>query len=142
MISAAHYREFLLLFDRDWSLRRRPFGIHYCGADPERFAAIWAGIPHLDFLDVGWGGDLRALRAALPLTFLNIRLSPAEIVRQTPDEIREAVTARVEASANPYLTGVCCINMDDRVTDDKVRAVFETVFELRRRFSAGSPAAE
>jgi hypothetical protein len=34
-------------------------------------------------------------------------------------------------SGNPYLTGVGCINMDDRMTDDKIRAIFETAFELR-----------
>ena len=34
-------------------------------------------------------------------------------------------------SGNPYLTGVGCINMDDRVTDDKTRAIFETAFDLR-----------
>jgi hypothetical protein len=89
-------------------------------------------IPHLDFLDVGWGGDLRALREKLPGTFLNIRLSPVEILQQSPEEIRRAITARVEAAGDPYLTGVCCINMDDRVSDDKIRAIFETVFELRR----------
>jgi len=132
MISSAHYEEFLLPFDRSWSERHRPFGVHYCGADPHRFAGAFAKIPHLDFLDVGWGGDIRALRNKLPQTFLNIRLSPVEVIDQRPDDIRQAITARVADSGNPYLTGVCCINMDDRVTDEKVRAIFETVFELRR----------
>jgi hypothetical protein len=131
MISAAHYEDFLLPIDRAWSERRRPFGIHYCGADPHRFADAFASLPHLDFLDVGWGGDVGALRRRLPQTFLNLRLSPVEIIDQSVDEIRRAVSERVAASANPWLTGVCCINMDDRVTDDKVQAIFDTVFELR-----------
>lgn len=135
MISVEHYRTFLMPFDRGWSLRRRPFGIHYCGADPHRFAAALAELPHLDFLDVGWGGDLAALRARLPRTFLNIRLSPVEIVGQSLDGIREAIEARVAASGDPALTGVCCVNMDDRVTDDRVRTIFETVFELRRTWA-------
>ena len=135
MISVEHYRDFLMSFDRDWSLRRRPFGIHYCGADPHRFAAAFAELPHLDFLDAGWGGDLGALRAKLPATFLNIRLSPVEIVTQSLEEIRRSIELRVAASGDPRLTGVCCINMDDRVTDDRVRAIFETVFELRRTWT-------
>ena len=139
MVSVEHYREFLMPFDRDWGLRRRPFGIHYCGADPHRFAAAFAGLPALDVLDVGWGGDLAALRAKLPDAFLNIRLSPVEIVSQSLDEIRRAIEARVAASGDPRRTGVCCINMDDRVTDDRVRTVFETVFELRRRVSTDRP---
>jgi hypothetical protein len=136
MISTAHYRRFIKPIDADWSVRRRPFGIHYCGADPHRFAEEFASLPGLDFLDVGWGGDLRALRASLPRTFLNIRLSPVEIVGWDEATVRREIEARVEASGNPRLTGVCCINMDDRVSDAQVRALFETVFELRRRFAA------
>jgi len=136
MISVAHYKAFLLETDRAWSVRHRPFGIHYCGADAHRFADALARLPHPDFLDVGWGGDLRALRRALPDTFLNIRLSPVEIVGQSAAEVREAVRERVAASANPWLTGVCCINMDDRVTDDKIRAIFEEAAALRARLVA------
>lgn len=132
MISTAHYEKFIRPIDADWSLRHRPFGVHYCGADPHRFAETLAGLPHLDFLDVGWGGDLAVLRARLPRTFLNIRLSPVEIVDWSPGQIREIVETLVAAAGDPFLTGVCCINMDDRVADDKIRAIFETVFDLRR----------
>lgn len=132
MISATHYRAFLYPFDREWSERRRPFGIHTCGPDPHRFAEAFAALPHLDFLDVGWGGDLRLLRERLPRTFLNIRLSPVEVVGWSADEIRRAVVERVAGSNDLSLTGLCCINMDDRVGDDKVRAIFEAVFDLRR----------
>jgi hypothetical protein len=136
MISIAHYRQFIKPLDADWSLHRRPFGIHYCGADPHRFAEEFASLPSLDFLDVGWGGDVKALRSHLPRTFLNIRLSPVEIISWDERAVRREIESRVEASLNPRLTGVCCINMDDRVSDAQVRAVFETVIELRRRFAA------
>jgi hypothetical protein len=136
MIAAAHYEKFVLAIDRAWSERHRPFGVHYCGADPHRYAEALAKIPHLDFLDVGSGGDLGALRRRLPGTFLNIRLSPVELVEQSVGEIRRAVIDRVIDSDNPHLTGVCCINMDDRVTDDKIRAIFEAVFEMRKRYAA------
>ena len=143
MISAAHYEQYFLPCDSAWSARHRPFGIHCCGADAHRFADSFAKIPHLDLLDVGWGSDVGRLRQKLPRTFLNIRLSPVEIVDQTTDEIRNAIVTRVRDSGNPYLTGVCCINMDDRVTDDKVRAIFETVFELRTELApGGGPVAQ
>jgi hypothetical protein len=139
MISVDHYRAFLMPFDTAWSFRRRPFGIHYCGPDAHRFAGVFADLPHLDFLDVGWGGDVGLLRQKLPRTFLNIRLSPVEIVDQSIDDIRRSVETRVAASGDPRLTGVCCINMDDRVSDAQIRAIFETVFELRRTFEAPAP---
>ena len=131
MISEAHYEAFLLGIDRGWSLRHRPFGIHYCGPDPHRFGRAFARLPHLDVLDVGWGGDLLALRRALPGTFLNIRLSPVEIDGWTPGDVRRAVRDRVAASGDPWLTGVCCINMDDRVPEANIRAIFEEAAALR-----------
>ncbi len=134
MLSAEDYEAFLLPFDLAWS-RNRPFGIHYCGADPHRMAASFAKIPHLDFLDVGWGGDVELLRRHLPHTFLNLRLSPVEISRSTPAGIRDTVTRLVRASGNPYLTGICCINMDDAVTDAQINAIFETVDELRKEYA-------
>lgn len=131
MISVEEYEDFLLPFDQQWS-KKRPFGIHYCGSDPHRMATGFAKIPHLDYLDLGWGGDVKLLREHLPNTFFNIRLSPVEIARQSRDEIHETITSLVQDSGNPCLTGVCCINMDDSVTDDQINAIFETVFELRK----------
>ena len=135
MISVDDYDKYLAGFDAAWSRRYRPFGIHYCGQDPHRYAEAFARLPHLDFLDVGWGGDVAAIRSHLPETFLNIRLSPVEIIHQSPDEIRATVRQLVRASANPYLTGVCCINMDDQVGDDKITAMFEEVESLRAEYS-------
>lgn len=132
MISREDYEDLLLPQDIAWSERHRPFGIHFCGADPHRFAESFAKIPQLDFLDVGWGGDLRVLRQHLPNTFLNIRLNPATVVKQSAAEIRETVRRLVSDSGDTSLTGVCCINLDRTVTDEQVAAVFQTVEELRQ----------
>jgi hypothetical protein len=131
MISTADYERHLLPFDVAWSVSRRPFGIHYCGGDPHRYAASFQKIPHLDFLDVGWGGQVDVLRAALPGTFLNLRLSPVEILRQTPDEIRAAVRRLVAASGDLRRTGLCCINVDHTVRDEQVAAIFQAAESLR-----------
>jgi hypothetical protein len=140
MISAALYEKYFLPIDTEWSRRMRPFGIHHCGADPHRFAASYAKVPHLDFLDVGWGGDVAVLRRHLPNTFLNLRLSPVEIAKQTTEQIRAVVRRLVHQSDNPYLTGVCCINMDRGVTDEKVTAVLEEVELLREEYRQSDPA--
>jgi len=137
MISVEDYENFLLPFDVEWSRKFRPFGVHYCGVDPHRMAQSFAKIPDLDFLDVGWGGDVKTLRKYLPGTFLNIRLSPVEIISQTTDEIRETITRLVNDSGNPFLTGVCCINMDDKVEDSKVIEIFRTVEDLRNKYRKG-----
>lgn len=135
MISVEDYEKYLLPIDIEWSRKHRPFGIHYCGSDPHRYVKVLAKIPNLDFLDVGWGGDVRLLREHLPKTFLNIRLSPVEIIQENPDDIRKIIIKLIEKSANPWLTGVCCINMDHRVSDEKITSIFKTVHELRQEIT-------
>jgi hypothetical protein len=127
MISTELYERFLKKYDTFWSLQKKAFGIHYCGRDPHRFAATFATLPKLDFLDVGWGGDVAAVRKALPTTFLNLRLSPAELVRQSPSEIESTVRGLIADSHDRERTGVCCINLDHQVDDRQVDAIFEAV---------------
>lgn len=134
MISCEDYERLLLPLDQAWCRRHRPFGIHYCGADPHRYAESFAKLEHLDFLDVGWGGDVGVLRRALPDTFLNLRYSPVEIARQTPDEIRAIVRRLVKESADPHLTGVCCINMDQDVHDEQIEALLDETRVLRKEY--------
>ncbi len=131
MIAEDQYDEFLLPIDIAWSKRQQPFGIHYCGPDPHRFASSFKKVPRLDFLDVGWGGDLRILREALPDTFLNIRLDPVSIAHKTTEEIQHTIRTLVNDAGNPYLTGVCCINMDHQVGDEVVETILKTVQEIR-----------
>ena len=135
MISVADYERYLMPFDIQWCQDKRPYGIHYCGTDPHRFAESFAKLPHLDFLDVGWGGDIAKLREYLPHTFFSIRYSPVEIVQHSPDKIRTTLRRLIKESGNPYLTGVCCINMDETVSDAQVGAIFEAAEELREEFA-------
>jgi hypothetical protein len=131
MISTEQYEEFLLPVDLEWSKKYRPFGIHYCGKDPHRFAEVFSGIKNLDFLDVGWGGDLKILRKHLPDTFLNIRLDPVSLNSYSEEDLEKTITTLVDDSMNPYLTGLCCINMDDKTDDEKVKTIFRTAEKLR-----------
>lgn len=133
MIDTEQYDEFLLPIDIDWSKKFRPFGIHYCGNDPHRYAKSFSKIRNLDFLDVGWGGNVKELRACLPNTFLNIRLDPVTINSNSDEKLEKIITGLVDDSGNPYLTGICCINMDDKVEDSKIHTIFNTVKELRTK---------
>jgi hypothetical protein len=142
MISTDDWEKFFMGFDAEWSQRYRPFGIHYCGKDPHRYAESFAKLPHLDFLDVGWGGDVALLRKHLPDTFLNVRLSPVDIPKQTPDEVRQTVRKLVHDSGNPWLTGICCINMDQNVRDDQITAIFEEAQSLREEYARVSDNME
>lgn len=122
MISAEDYERFILPIDAEFSRTHASFGIHHCGRDPHRFAASYAKIPRLDFLDVGWGGDVAVLRQHLPDTFLSIRLDPVQLVQWTPDQIRETMLRLAKDANDPMRTGFCCINMDANATDEQILA--------------------
>lgn len=132
MIGEEQYEEFLLPYDIEWSKKYRPYGIHYCGQDPHRHAAQMAKIPHLDFLDAGWGGDIKTLRQHLPHCFLNLRIDAVSINTMSCEELEAHIRRMVADSGDLSLTGLCCINMDDKVTDDKIACIFETAAKLRQ----------
>ena len=135
MISIEDYKKFLFTYDEQWSKKYRPFGIHFCGKDAHRYAKVFTELADLDFLDAGWGGDVEELRKHLPYTFLNIRLSPVEIIDQSVDEIANTIHRLVADSGNSRLTGICCINMDEKVADEKITTIFKTVVTLREEHS-------
>ena len=70
-----------------------------------------------------------------PIRFSTSAIAPTEIVKQTPDEIRQTVRRLVGESGNPCLTGVCCINMDQQVTDEQMTAMLEETEALRAEFA-------
>ena len=131
MISEQDYEELLLPIDIEWSKKHQPYGIHYCGRDPHRHAAQFAQIEQLAFLDLGWGGDVKTLREALPETFFSLRLNPVEINSYSSDELREIISSRVEASGDVWKTGICCVNMDSEVRDERVDEIYQIAEELR-----------
>ena len=132
MISTEDYHDYLLPIDVEWSMKYRPYGIHYCGKDTHRQAENIAKVPHLDFLDLGWGGDVHLRREALPNTFFNIRLNPVELNSYTRSELEGIIKERVMQAKDPYLTGICCINMDDKVRAEQVRAIFDIAEDCRQ----------
>jgi len=131
MISKDDYRELLMPIDSEWSRKYRPYGIHYCGKDPHRHATAYGELPYVDFFDLGWGGDIAMMRKHLPLTLLNLRIDPVTLNNQSHEELEEFIRNGVVLSGNPYLTGVCCINMDDETDDEKVRTIFRVVETIR-----------
>lgn len=135
MISEDDYRKFLLPIDQEWSMRHVPYGIHYCGKDPHRMAEAFAEIERLTFLDVGWGGDVALLRKHLPETFFNIRLNPVDIQKYTYEELERNIRERVDASGSDLtLTGLCCVNMDKTVTDQRIREIHEVAANIIKEY--------
>jgi uroporphyrinogen-III decarboxylase len=131
MISPASYRQMHLPVERSMANRIQPFGIHHCGDNTHRMAPIYAELP-VGYLEVGWGSDVTACRAALPDAFLNLRLNPVRMLRCTPQEIAEDTEKLLLAAGPLEQVGVCCINMDYGTPEENLFAMFEVVQRFRR----------
>ncbi|MCB9153928.1 MAG: hypothetical protein H6649_07725 [Caldilineae bacterium] len=131
MISPASYRQLHLPVELAMAARIQPFGIHHCGANLQKVAAAYAELEPA-MVDVGWGSDVAAVAAALPDTFLNLRLSPIRMLRGSPQEIAADTEYLLQGADSPERTGLCCINMDDGTPDDNIFAMAEVVERFRR----------
>jgi hypothetical protein len=131
MISARSYRAMQLPVERDMAERLRPFGIHHCGDNLQRYAEAYAELSPA-FVDVGWGSDVTACRRALPEAFFNLRLSPMRMLTCTPQEIAADTEALLQTAGPLELAGVCCINMDYGTPDENLHAMYAVVEKYRR----------
>jgi uroporphyrinogen-III decarboxylase len=132
MISPDFYRKHLFACDVYLSERLEPYGIHHCGSNFHLFADSYRQLGAV-FFDVGWGSDIRSARRALAEAFLNLRLSPVRMLRETPASIRADLRDMLEANGQTERTGICCINMDHGTPDENIRAVLD--FRPQFRFA-------
>jgi hypothetical protein len=131
MISPKMYQEFLLEHDTWLGRQLPPLGFHHCGTNAHLFAPLYARAGAV-YLDVGWGSDIAACRAALPEAWLSLRLNPVKMLTATPDEAAADVAMLLDAHGAPWdKVAVCCINMDYGTPDETVRAMFRTVARYR-----------
>ena len=141
MISPQMYQA--LLFEYDVWLGRQlpPLGFHHCGDNAHRFAPLYARAGAV-YLDVGWGSDIAACRAALPQAWLSLRLSPVRLLTATPNEAAADVELLLQAHGKTWdNVAVCCINMDYGTPDEAIRAMFNTVARYRGSKENGAQAA-
>jgi hypothetical protein len=136
MISPRSYRAMQLPFEMEMAAKMRPFGIHHCGADLQRYAPHYAELEPA-FVDVGWGSDPAECRKALPEAFFNLRLSPVRMLSASPQEIAADTESLLRAAGPLELAGVCCINMDYGTPPENLAALFRTVERFRAQHGHG-----
>ncbi|MEW5957291.1 MAG: uroporphyrinogen decarboxylase family protein [Chloroflexota bacterium] len=137
MISPRMYEQQLLEFDAWLGRQLPPPGFHHCGSNAHLFAPLYARAGAV-YLDVGWGSDIAACRAALPRAWLSLRLNPVNMLTATPAEAAAAVEKLLAAHPAPWdRVAVCCINMDYGTPDEAIRAMFQTVARYRGERDSG-----
>jgi len=132
MISPKNYREIQLPVEMRMAERIQPYGIHHCGDNLHKVAAVYAELP-LAMVDVGWGSDVAKVREALPDAFLNLRLNPVRMLQEGPQEIAADTEGLLRAADALENVGICCINMDYGTPDENIFAMVGVVEQFRNQ---------
>jgi hypothetical protein len=131
MISPQMYEAQLLEYDEWLGRQLPPLGFHHCGTNAHLFAPLYARAGAV-YLDVGYGSDIAACRAALPDAWLSLRMNPVTMLTAAAAEAEAEVEMLLQAHGQPWdKVAVCCINMDYGTSDEAVRAMFQTVARYR-----------
>jgi hypothetical protein len=123
MISPSLYETRVLRFEQYLADHLRPYGIHHCGNNLQRYTKAYSQVSPR-FFDVGWGSDVARSSVDLPGAFLNLRLSPVRMLQLSEQEIYDDVRGLLHAAGRRDRVGVCSINMDRDTPDRNVRAMF------------------
>jgi hypothetical protein len=123
MVSGAHYREFVMPYDRALAGHYRSFGIHNCGWNVDAYAGAYAEIGELGYLDFGLDSNLRLLGELFPRTVLTVILNPGDVLGRSPEAV-EGDLRRLRESL-----GSCRIilgSLDGSADSEEVRRFFLT----------------
>lgn len=121
LISLRNYRDFLLPYDNQLAEQFPVFGIHHCGKTMEHVVKGYREVKNLKFAEVGAFSDIDQVRKILPEVYLNARYSPVRLKSVSLEELRQDITAMVQAGAPTNLLSLSCVGIDDSVPDEQIR---------------------
>jgi hypothetical protein len=129
MISEAHYRQFIQPYDRKLSEHYPHFGIHNCGWKVDTYAAAYAEINPLGYLDFGIQSDLPLIKHLFPEATLTVILNPDDVLGRGPGEIESTLRHLRET------LGRCRIivgSLDGRTASSEIVSFFDTAAAVWR----------
>jgi len=135
MISPETYRDVILPVDLDIRHRTAHFGLHHCGP-MDRYLADYRALAPIEYIEVGWGSDIAAVRAAFPDTLLDLMINVYDAARMSGEVMCEVIADMVQA-ARPFtlVRDVWLADVGPDVHDDVIASFVEAV---DRAFEHGS----
>ena len=137
MISPRMYEQFLLKHDSWLGECIKPFGFHHCGENTHLFAPFYAQARG-EYLDIGWGSDIRSCRNAMPNSWLSLRVDPVRMQTASPQDAPEMVSKLLQAHGEPWdRVAIVCSGIDYGTSDETIRSMFNTVSKHRGNRDSG-----
>ena len=130
LISTALYKEILYEYDAEISRLATEkygctFGVHHCGLfDP--YIEVYASLPNVTALEVGWGSDIRAVMDAFPDADVNYIVSVSFLNEASvPDARKKAEDILRAAGSDAKRLAVSAADLDNGPWETKLLAMEE-----------------
>ena len=133
MMSADHYREYLLPYDLKIRGEFRDFGIHNCAWIVDPYMEAYATIPDLGYIDMGITSDLQKAKRLFPETRRNILYTSMDLANKSEQEIREDFE-KIATELAPCDVGLPDIEID--VPDERVLLAMNLCEELSEKYGS------
>jgi hypothetical protein len=123
MLSPRTYKETVLPADLYLRQQAGKFGLHHCGR-MDLYVEDYRKLEPLEFIEVGWGSNLAAVRRAFPTAKLDLMINVYDLQKMSRETMREVINNMIH-QALP----VSCIR-DVWVADIGPDVSDETVFDF------------
>jgi uroporphyrinogen-III decarboxylase len=128
-VSLQSYETFNLPYDNLVAEACHPLGIHHCGSVDQALPG-YAKVRHLEFLEIGFGSDVRRTRQVLgPKVAINARISPVLMKNGSPEEVAAEVRNLIDQGDPLENYSIDTVGLTYGTPDENVRAARKTVAE-------------
>ena len=127
MISPRTYSAVVLPADLRLRQRVQKFGLHHCGP-MDLYLEAYKKLAPLEYIEVGWGSNIAAVRQAFPGTTLDLMINIYDLQNMSRSKMRELIAEMVrQAGPISCLRDVWVSDIGPEVSDEKVLDFVEAV---------------
>ena len=135
MISPQTYREAILPSDLRLRKQVEKFGLHHCGP-MDRYVEDYKKLQPFEFVEVGWGSNVAAVRQAFPDAKLDLMINVYDLQNMSHSTLREVVANMFrQAAPVSLILDIWVADIGPEVSDEKVLDFVEAVNIAEGRIS-------
>ncbi len=98
MVSPTMYATQVLPADLQLRNNVRKLALHHCGV-MDRYLPAYQRLNPLEYIEVGWGSSIAALRAAFPTTVFDLMINVYDVANMSAATLREVLTEMLKQAA-------------------------------------------
>lgn len=138
MINPRTYCETVLPVDLRLRQRVQKFGLHHCGP-MDRYLEAYQRLEPIDYLEVGWGSNVAAVRRAFPETKLDLMINIYDLQNMSMPAMRDLLASMLQ-QADPIsrVGDIWVADIGPEVSDETVLNFVEAVDRAVGQMAAGS----